>query len=134
MDWFLFRSRWNMDNMQTEYVTATKTMSIGIYGWRKRCLYCLLILLTFIVFINLCLTFWLSLALGLHWVCSIYSHRNRRDLRFFCREVLVRSQYLKIMLFFGRQSFWKMDWWQVKSSVVIRYDWSIERKFDNLFK
>lgn len=69
--------------MQTEYVTATKTMSIGIYGWRKRCLYCLLILLTFIVFINLCLTFWLSLALGLHWVCSIYSHRNRRDLRVF---------------------------------------------------
>ena len=55
--------------MQTEYVTATKAVSIGIYGWRKRCLYFLLVLLTFIVVINLCLTFWLALALGLHWVC-----------------------------------------------------------------
>jgi hypothetical protein len=55
--------------MQIEYVKKTKNMSIGIYGWRKRCLYCLLILLTLIVFINLCLTFWLSTALGLHWVC-----------------------------------------------------------------
>jgi hypothetical protein len=58
-----------MDDLQIQYVKKTKNRSIGIYGWRKRCLYCLLILLTLIVFINLCLTFWLSIALGLHWVC-----------------------------------------------------------------
>jgi hypothetical protein len=57
--------------MQIEYVKTTKNMSVGIYGWRKRCLYCLLIVLTIIVCVNLCLTFWLSVALGLHWVCLI---------------------------------------------------------------
>jgi len=55
--------------MQIEYVKKTKNISVGIYGWRKRCLYCLLIVLTLIVCINLCLTIWLSIALGLHWVC-----------------------------------------------------------------
>lgn len=53
--------------MQTEYMKPTQNISVGIYGWRKRCLYCLLIVLMFIVAINLCLTFWLSIALGLHW-------------------------------------------------------------------
>ena len=64
----LFVCRWNMDDMQVEYLQTAKSMSVGIYGWRKRCLYGLLIFLTFIVLINLCLTFWLSAALGLHWV------------------------------------------------------------------
>ncbi len=59
-----------MDEMQIEYVKTTKNMSIGIYGWRKRCLYFLLITLTLIVCINVFLTFWLSVALGLHWVCN----------------------------------------------------------------
>jgi hypothetical protein len=58
-----------MDDMQIEYVKPTKNISIGIYGWRKRCLYGLLILLSLIVCINLCLTFWLSIVLGLQWVC-----------------------------------------------------------------
>lgn len=66
---FFFFSRWDMNDMQIEYVKPTKNISVGIYGWRKRCLYCLLIILTLIVFINLCLTFWLSVSLGLHWVC-----------------------------------------------------------------
>ncbi|CAF1586487.1 unnamed protein product [Rotaria magnacalcarata] len=56
-----------MDDIQRDHVGTTKTMSVGIYGWRKRCLYCLLFVLTIVVLINLCLTFWLSVALGLHW-------------------------------------------------------------------
>ncbi|CAM4928370.1 unnamed protein product [Rotaria socialis] len=56
-----------MDDIQRDHVRTTKTMSVGIYGWRKRCLYCLLFVLTIVVLINLCLTFWLSVALGLHW-------------------------------------------------------------------
>lgn len=60
--------RWTMDEMQVEYLKPTRNISVGIYGWRKRCLYGLLIVLTLVVLINLCLTFWLSVALGLHWV------------------------------------------------------------------
>ena len=63
-----FCCRWIMDELQVEYLKPARNISVGIYGWRKRCLYCLLIILTLVVLINLCLTFWLSVALGLHWV------------------------------------------------------------------
>jgi biotin transporter BioY len=59
-----------MDDTQIDYAKITRNVSAGIYGWRKRCLYCLLIILTLTVVINLCLTLWLSIALGLHWVCG----------------------------------------------------------------
>jgi len=42
-------------------------MTVGVYGWRKRGLYCLVILLTLLVCVNLFLTFWLAITLGLHW-------------------------------------------------------------------
>ena len=67
---FFLCCRWPMVDMQVDYMKPTQNISVGIYGWRKRCLYCLLIVLIFIVAINLCLTFWLSVALGLHWVRS----------------------------------------------------------------
>ncbi|CAF1223130.1 unnamed protein product, partial [Didymodactylos carnosus] len=53
-------------------------LNVGVYGWRKRCLYCLLVLLTIIVCINLCLTLWLTLVLGLHWggVGIMSLHKN----------------------------------------------------------
>lgn len=114
-------SRWPLNNMHTEYVKATKTMSIGIYGWRKRCLYCLLIILTLVVFINLCLTFWLSLALGLHWVCLSWLDVLWIENDCF-REVLDRYRFLKIMLYFDHQWYWEMGWLLVKFLVVIRYD------------
>jgi len=62
-----------MDDRHIDYIQTTKHTSVGIYGWRKRCLYFLLIVLTIIVCMNLCLTFWLSMALGLRWVCLLLS-------------------------------------------------------------
>jgi hypothetical protein len=109
-----------MDDMQIEYVKPTKNMSVGIYGWRKRCLYCLLIVLTFIVFINLCLTFWLSAALGLHWVRFIYILFF--NLKPYFREVLDLFRYFGIMLYFEHQLYLKMDLLQIKFLVVIRLE------------
>ncbi|KAL3076582.1 hypothetical protein niasHS_014487 [Heterodera schachtii] len=36
---------------------------VGIYGWRKRCLYAFILLLTLVVFINLAFTFWIMAVL-----------------------------------------------------------------------
>lgn len=33
--------------------------SVGIYGWRKRCLYLLIVVLVAVVIVNLSLTLWL---------------------------------------------------------------------------
>ena len=92
---FFFFSRWNMNDIQLDYVKPTKNVSVGIYGWRKRCLYCLLIVLTIIVCINVCLTLWLSLVLGLHWVRRVHRLFVNRNCCVLSREVLDLSQYLK---------------------------------------
>jgi len=51
---------------------------VGVYGVRKRCLYCLLVVLTIVVFLNLCLTLWLSVVLRLNWrgIGTISLHKN----------------------------------------------------------
>ncbi|KAI6196972.1 hypothetical protein M3Y94_01170600 [Aphelenchoides besseyi] len=36
---------------------------VGIYGWRKRCLYCFILMLTIIIVINLTLTIWIMSVL-----------------------------------------------------------------------
>uniref|UniRef100_A0A915P872 Uncharacterized protein n=1 Tax=Meloidogyne floridensis TaxID=298350 RepID=A0A915P872_9BILA len=36
---------------------------VGIYGWRKRCLYAFILALTLVVFINLAFTFWIMTVL-----------------------------------------------------------------------
>uniref|UniRef100_A0A7E4ZSN7 Delta-sarcoglycan n=1 Tax=Panagrellus redivivus TaxID=6233 RepID=A0A7E4ZSN7_PANRE len=37
---------------------------VGIYGWRKRCLYCFILILTLIIVINLVLTVWIMIVLN----------------------------------------------------------------------
>ena len=118
---YIFSSRWDMDDLQIQYVKKTPNISIGLYGWRKRCFYCLLFILTLIVIINLCLTFWLSVALGLHWVCLF--DWIKRFYILYSREVLDLYQYLNIMSYFIHQLYLKMDLLQIKFIVVIRLDW-----------
>ncbi|CAF1341544.1 unnamed protein product [Adineta steineri] len=90
--------------MQIEYVKPTKNISVGIYGWRKRCLYGLIIVLTFVVFINICLTFWLSVALGLHWgsIGPISIFKNHVIFR---SPVVLKDGLIASKIFSGDQSF-----------------------------
>jgi len=55
--------------VSTTAKTTTKDSDIyrvGIYGWRKRCLYALIVLLTVIIIINLALTIWILKVLDFH--------------------------------------------------------------------
>lgn len=50
-----------------ERVSATPCKSgfrLGVYGWRKRCLYSLVLILMVIVILNLALTVWLLKVMG----------------------------------------------------------------------
>lgn len=44
---------------------------IGIYGWRKRCLYFFLLLLLVIVAVNLALTIWIVVVLDFNLVSRV---------------------------------------------------------------
>lgn len=44
---------------------------IGIYGWRKRCLYCLILAIVIILFINLSLTIWILVSINFNYVSKI---------------------------------------------------------------
>ena len=116
---FFLCCRWTMDEMQVEYLKPTRHISVGIYGWRKRCLYGLLIILTLVVLINLCLTFWLSVALGLHWVRWEGLLLGWMTV-FFSREVSDRSRSSRIMSSFERLLCWKTVWSPARFSVVNR--------------
>ena len=41
---------------------------IGVYGWRKRCLYCLVLLLIVVVLVNIALTAWILAVLNFNIV------------------------------------------------------------------
>lgn len=43
---------------------------IGIYGWRKRCLYLLILIITVITIINLALTIWIMHVMNFNLVRS----------------------------------------------------------------
>ena len=43
-------------------------LKIGIYGWRKRCLYLFLVLLLVIIAVNLALTIWILVVLDFNLV------------------------------------------------------------------
>ena len=47
---------------------APLTLKIGIYGWRKRCLYFFLLLLLVIIAVNLALTIWILVVLDFNLV------------------------------------------------------------------
>lgn len=47
---------------------APLTLKIGIYGWRKRCLYFFLLLLLVIIAVNLALTIWIIVVLDFNSV------------------------------------------------------------------
>lgn len=55
---------------------------VGIYGWRKRCLYLLVVLLAAMVIINVALTIWILRVLDFSFVSSlvhpslVYVHRR----------------------------------------------------------
>ncbi|KAK2583169.1 hypothetical protein KPH14_009191 [Odynerus spinipes] len=54
-----------LDDRTTSGTTSCKGgFRLGIYGWRKRCLYSLVLTLTVIVILNLALTVWLLKVLG----------------------------------------------------------------------
>jgi hypothetical protein len=44
---------------------------IGIYGWRKRCLYLLILIITVITIINLALTIWIMHVMNFNLVRNI---------------------------------------------------------------
>lgn len=61
-------TRWQM--VREQYITTTEgthierpenqsVYKIGIYGWRKRCLYLFVLLLLIILLVNLALTIWI---------------------------------------------------------------------------
>jgi len=47
---------------------ASLRLEIGIYGWRKRCLYFFLLLLLVIIAVNLALTIWILVVLDFNSV------------------------------------------------------------------
>lgn len=47
---------------------------VGVYGWRKRCLYCFICTLTVAVILNLALTVWIVSVLDISTVRSRLSH------------------------------------------------------------
>lgn len=51
----------------TEY---DKENPIGLYGWRKRCLYFFVLLLVVVVITNLALTIWMLVVLNFSQVCQ----------------------------------------------------------------
>lgn len=53
-----------MDESQTERETEEKQQPIGIYGWRKRCLYSFILLLTIMTVLNLALLVWILRVLN----------------------------------------------------------------------
>jgi hypothetical protein len=46
-----------------EYSNKQRIFSVGIYGWRKRCLYVFILLLTIVIVVNLALTIWIMTVL-----------------------------------------------------------------------
>ena len=48
--------------------STSLTLKIGIYGWRKRCLYFFLLLLLAIIALNLALTIWILVVLDFNSV------------------------------------------------------------------
>jgi len=66
-----YQSQPPADNCHTTYVHSTikpipdsDIYRVGIYGWRKRCLYAFILLLTIIIFINLAFTAWIMTVLN----------------------------------------------------------------------
>ena len=49
---------------------ATIIYKIGIYGWRKRCLYCFVLLLMITAIVNLALTVWILKVMDFSVVSS----------------------------------------------------------------
>lgn len=51
---------------------------IGLYGWRKRCLYLVIVLLVVVILVNLGLTIWILVVLDFNTVsqCNAISFRN----------------------------------------------------------
>lgn len=47
-----------------------KPERIGLYGWRKRCLYLLILLLVVVILVNLGLTIWILVVLDFNTVCA----------------------------------------------------------------
>ena len=46
-------------------------MSVGIYGWRKRCLYFFLLLLVVVILVNLGLTIWILTVMDFNMVYTL---------------------------------------------------------------
>lgn len=75
--------------VQEQYVTTTQGSSvprpvpqhaytIGIYGWRKRCLYLFVLLLIIILIVNLALTIWILRVMWFNTVRVAERHRRLR--------------------------------------------------------
>ncbi|MFH4983298.1 hypothetical protein AB6A40_010007 [Gnathostoma spinigerum] len=47
----------------TKPPTESDIYKVGVYGWRKRCLYCFICALTVVVVLNLALTIWIMTVL-----------------------------------------------------------------------
>ncbi|CAG0913954.1 unnamed protein product [Notodromas monacha] len=47
---------------------------VGIYGWRKQCLYCLLAVLLIMIIINLALTLWILKVMDLSTIVGMLDH------------------------------------------------------------
>ena len=56
------------DEQDDRAIVAPDTLKIGIYGWRKRCLYLFLVLLLVIIAVNLALTIWILVVLDFNLV------------------------------------------------------------------
>jgi len=70
----------NQQMVREQYVTTTQGSSsprsvpdhvykIGIYGWRKRCLYLFVLLLIVILVVNFALTIWILRVMWFNTVC-----------------------------------------------------------------
>ena len=66
--------------MAGEKTQDLHTNPIGIYGWRKRCLYFFLLLLVVIIVVNLGLTIWILIVLRFnvvsHEFCCVYMYTS----------------------------------------------------------
>ena len=56
------------DDMAEGLVDGAGNSPTGIYGWRKRCLYLLVLLLLVIILVNLGLTIWIMVVLDFNIV------------------------------------------------------------------
>jgi len=123
--WGIIRLEWVLTNelntnvdcqmVRDQYVTTTDDSGtlasvseyiymIGIYGWRKRCLYLFVLLLLIILVVNFALTIWILRVMWFNTVRWLYSKHFRSHIWLTLIEILI---HIWIPKYFDEH----VQWW-----------------------